>query len=243
MLSPDGQALEAPKDFANRIQLPIADTRLLLRALTHRSYLNEHPEALEDNERLEFLGDAVIDFVVGAWLYNHFPEKSEGEMTRLRAALVRTEQLGEFGASLGLGNALRLGRGEEEGGGRHRPAMLCAAFEALMGALYLDAGVEAVQHFVDPIVMEAVEAIHNGEGDRDPKSELQEWVQARGHEAPVYRIAAESGPDHDKFFEVEVVVSGEVIARGTGKNKQVASKAAARLALHRLEEQAEAQQD
>ena len=239
MLSPDGRAQEAPRDFAKRIQLPIADTRLLIRALTRRSYLNEHPEALEDNERLEFLGDAVLDFVVGGWLYNHFPEKSEGEMTRLRAALVRTETLGEFGAQLGLGNALRLGRGEEEGGGRHRPAMLCATFEALVGALYLDAGLEAVQGFIDPIVEEAVVAITNGEGDRDPKSQLQEWVQARGHEAPLYRIAAESGPDHDKFFEVEVVVGGAVIARGTGKNKQVASKAAARLALHKLSQQTE----
>lgn len=234
MLSPDGQAPEAPRDFANRINLPIADTRLLLRALTHRSYLNEHPEALEDNERLEFLGDAVLDFVVGAWLYNHFPEKSEGEMTRLRAALVRTETLGEFGAQIDLGNALRLGHGEEEGGGRHRPAMLCAAFEALIGALYLDGGIETVDEFINPIIDKAVVNIFNGKGDRDPKSELQEWVQARGAEAPLYRIAAESGPDHEKFFEVEVVVDGEVVGRGTGKNKQVASKAAARKALRKL---------
>lgn len=231
MLPEEGGALETPQEFSKRLQLPIEDVGLLTRALTHRSYMNEHADAVEDNERLEYLGDAVLDFVVGAWLYNHFPEMSEGEMTRLRAALVRTEQLGAFGADIRLGRALRLGRGEEEGGGRQRPAMLCAAFEALIGALYLDAGVKAVQDYIDPFLTEAVEMIMNGEGDRDPKSLLQEWVQARGHSAPLYRIVAEHGPDHQKFFEVEVVVDGESLASGEGRSKQVASKYAARAAL------------
>jgi len=229
--------LEAPQDFAKRIKLPISDMLLLSRALTHRSYLNENPEALEDNERLEFLGDAVLDFVVGAWLYTHFPEMSEGEMTRLRSALVRTEQLGAFGAQIDLGRAMRLGRGEEEGGGRDRLAMLCAAFEAIIGAVYLDTGVSSVEAFVDPMLKKAIDEIHKDSLDRDPKSLLQEWVQARGLDAPSYTIVSEKGPDHDKHFNVEVRVDGRSIAQGEGRNKQAASKVAAMIALNYLESQ------
>jgi ribonuclease-3 len=190
---------------------------------------------MEDNERLEFLGDAVLDFVVGAWLYSHFPEMSEGEMTRLRAALVSTDRLGEFGAQLQIGKALRMGHGEEESGGRARLAMLCNAFEAVVGAIYLDAGVGEVQTFLDPLLRQATGQIRDGHGDRDPKSLLQEWAQARGGGAPLYRIVSERGPDHSKFFEVEVVVGGRAIARGEGRSKQAASKVAAREALKVLE--------
>ena len=235
MVIEDSPGLETPQSFARRIALPIKSARLVGRALTHRSYLNENPEVLEDNERLEFLGDAVLDFVVGAWLYNHFPEMSVGEMTRLRAALVSTERLGEFGAQIEIGRALRMGRGEEESGGRTRGAMLCNAFEAVVGAVYLEAGIEAVQDFLDPLLHQGVNDIRNGQGDRDPKSLLQEWVQARGGDAPLYRIVSESGPDHSKFFEVEVVVEGRPVARGEGRSKQAASKIAAREALNNLE--------
>src|SRR5512143_1383664 len=145
---------ESPREFSQRLKLPFSDYLLLSRALTHRSYLNEHPEALEDNERLEFLGDAVLDFLVGAWLYNHFPEMAEGELTRLRSALVRTEQLAEFAQQIALGSAMRLGRGEAEGGGRERLALLCATFESLIGALFLDGGIEAVSKFVEPMLHE-----------------------------------------------------------------------------------------
>lgn len=231
----ESPGLEPPKSFAERLSLPIRDVRLINRALTHRSYINEHPEALEDNERLEFLGDAVLDFVVGAWLYNHFPEMSEGEMTRLRAALVSTERLGDFGAQIRIGQALRMGNGEEESGGRHRPAMLCNAFEALVGAVYLEAGVQAVESFLDPLLTKAVRQIRTGNADRDPKSLLQEWVQARGLGAPMYRIVSESGPDHSKYFHVEVIVDGRPVARGEGRSKQAASKAAATEAMKKLE--------
>lgn len=227
--------LESPQSFTRRLALPIQGTHLVGRALTHRSFLNEHPEAMEDNERLEFLGDAVLDFAVGAWLYNHFPEMSEGEMTRLRAALVSTERLGAFGAQIEIGRALRMGHGEEESGGRTRGAMLCNAFEAVVGAIYLDSGIAAVQSFLDPLLNQGVSEIRNGQGDRDPKSLLQEWVQAGGGEAPVYRIVAESGPDHSKYFEVEVVVDGRPVARGAGRSKQAASKIAAREALETLQ--------
>ena len=130
--------IETPQEFARRLGLHFKDVMLLSRALTHRSYLNEHSEALEDNERLEFLGDAVLDFVVGAWLYNRYPEMPEGDLTRMRSALVYTEQLANFGRIIGLGVAMRLGKGESQAGGRERSALLCDTFEALIGAIYLD---------------------------------------------------------------------------------------------------------
>lgn len=227
-------AVESPQEFAQRLNLPFTDFLLLSRALTHRSYLNEHPEALEDNERLEFLGDAVLDFLVGAWLYNHFPEMKEGELTRLRSALVRTEQLAEFAAQVGLGNCMRLGRGEAEGGGRERPALLCATFEALVGALYLNRGLEAVADFVEPLLEEASVVILAAHKDQDPKSMLQEWVQSQGYGPPSYRTLTSSGPEHDKTFEVEVLVNGKPFARGAGHSKQAAAKSAAKNALENL---------
>jgi ribonuclease-3 len=234
--SNDAPGLESPQSLAQRLGVPFSDMRLFRRALTHRSYLNEHPEAMEDNERLEFLGDAILDFVVGAWLYNHFPEMSEGEMTRLRAALVSTEHLGALGRQIAIGPALRMGHGEEESGGRARLAMLCNAFEAIVGAIYLDGGIPSVQSFLEPLLSRSAMEILKGEGDRDPKSLLQEWVQAQGSGAPVYRIVSESGPDHSKFFEVEVVVGGRPLARGDGRSKQAASKVAAKAALKALEQ-------
>ncbi len=130
--------LESPQDLAQRLGLKFKDLLLLSRALTHRSYLNEHPEALEDNERLEFLGDAVLDFVVGAWLYNQFPEMPEGDLTRLRSALVYTDQLAIFARDIQLGKAMRLGRGEVQAGGKERTPLLCDTFEAVIGAIFLD---------------------------------------------------------------------------------------------------------
>jgi ribonuclease-3 len=225
----------SPQELADKLELPISDYRLLCRALTHRSYLNEHPEALEDNERLEFLGDAVLDFLVGAWLYNHFPEMAEGEMTRLRSALVRTEQLAGFAQLIGLGSAMRLGRGESEGGGRNRPALLCGTFEALVGAIYLDAGIGAVQNLLEPMLDNAVHDILAENSERDSKSLLQEWIQARGYEHPIYKTIASYGPDHAKEFEVEVLVDGRVLGRGRGHSKQAAAHNSATKALETLE--------
>jgi ribonuclease-3 len=222
---------ESLQEFALKNNLPFSDYLLLSRALTHRSYLNEHPEALEDNERLEFLGDAVLDFLVGAWLYNHFPEMAEGELTRLRSALVRTEQLADFARQIDLGSVMRLGRGEDEGGGRKRPALLCGTFEALVGALFLDAGMGAVQNFIEPFLETGVVDILAERRDRDPKSLLQEWVQSQGFGPPVYNTVSSSGPEHNKTFEVEVYISGKPYGRGRGHSKQAAAKAAAHQAL------------
>jgi ribonuclease III len=229
---------ESPQAFAQRLNLDFSRPSLLTRALTHRSYLNEHPEsALEDNERLEFLGDAVLDFLVGAWLYNHFPWMSEGELTRLRSALVRTEQLAEFAQDLGFGPALRLGRGEGAGGGRQSSALLCATFEAVVGALYLDQGLEAVSKFIEPLMSEASGQILATNRDQDPKSIFQERIQALGYPPPVYQSAGHSGPEHQKVFNIELLVDGQVYAVGEGQSKQQAAKVAARAALERLDDE------
>jgi len=223
-----------PHEFAAGAGLVFRDWLLLSRALTHRSYLNEHPEALENNERLEFLGDAVLDFLVGAWLYNHYPEMPEGDLTRMRSALVHTEQLAEFGRKLQLGDAIRLGRGEVQTGGRDRAALLCDAFEALVGALYLDQGMEAVNGFIYPLLEEASEDILMNRKTEDPKSRLQEWAQSEGFGAPIYVTRNASGPEHSKIFEVDVMINNEVYGSGSGTSKQAATKEAARDALSRL---------
>jgi len=226
-----GILTETPQQLALRLGLQFSDALLLNRAFTHRSYLNEHPEAIEDNERLEFLGDAVLDFLVGAWLYNRFPEMAEGELTRFRSALVRTEQLAEFSADLGFGAAMRLGRGEAESGGRQRQALLCATFEAVIGALFLNLGLPAVEAFVEPLLDSVADEIIASGSLQDPKSKLQEWTQAHGFGAPTYRTVSSTGPDHDKIFEVEVTISGRKYGFGKGHSKQIAAKEAASQAV------------
>ncbi len=227
-------AQETPEDLAARLRLHFNDPLLLHRSLTHRSYLNEHPEALEDNERLEFLGDAVLDFVVGAWLYHHFPEMPEGDLTRMRSALVHTEQLADFAREMHLGNAMRLGRGEMQAGGRERSALLCDTFEAFIGAIYLDGGIGKVEEFLFPYLQTAADDILLNRKNEDPKSLLQEWAQSQGFLAPLYVTRSEQGPDHSKMFEVEVVIGGEVYAQGIGPSKQAAAKNAARKALEKM---------
>ncbi len=231
---PGDPCLESPEAFCTRLRLPFKDLSLLSRALTHRSYVNEDKFALEDNERLEFLGDAVLDFLVGAWLYNRYPEKREGEMTRLRSSLVRTEQLADFARQIRLGDALRLGKGESRAGGRQRQALLCGAFEALVGALYIDSGLKAVSEFIQPMLIQASNRILARNDDKDPKSLLQELVQAHGYHPPVYRTVSSDGPEHDKVFVVEVYLNEESLGRGEGHSKNEAAKKAAIAALATL---------
>jgi len=216
----------------NAVGYHFRDLDLLVRALTHSSYVNEHPEdPVGDNQRLEFLGDAVLDFVAGAWVYDHYPAFEEGRMTRLRAALVRTRTLARLARRVGLGEVLRLGHGEEEAGGRDRDANLCDAFEALVGALYLDGGMAVVRAFVEPLIGPVADATLVAEADWDAKSRLQEWSQAERGVTPRYRIVAEKGPDHAKVFVAEVLLGKEVAGRGTGRSKQAAEQAAAHMAL------------
>ena len=222
--------------FQERIGYHFRDSGLLLRALTHPSYVNEHPEdEIGDNQRLEFLGDAVLDFVAGAWVYRHYPDFDEGRMTRLRVSLVRTETLARLARQVGIGEALRLGRGEEEAGGRERDANLCDAFEAVMGALYLDSGLAVAEAFVEPLIGPVAEATLAAEADLDAKSRLQEWSQAELGITPHYRIVAERGPDHAKTFVAEVLLGKQVAGRGSGRSKQAAEQAAARAAWESLE--------
>ncbi len=219
-----------------RLKLYFVDLSLLQRALTHRSYINEHPEhALEDNERLEFLGDAVLDFITGAWLYDRFPEMDEGRLTRLRAGLVRTETLASFAQRFNLGDAMLFGRGEDEFGGRTRRKNLCGAFEALVGAYYLDQGMEAVRVWVEPLLNPALEEILNRASDKDAKSLFQEWGQAVLGQTPSYHTVSSQGPDHAKEFTVEVLLGSVVCGMGTGQSKQSAAQAAARNALAAIE--------
>jgi ribonuclease-3 len=211
-------ATESPAHFSERLHLPFNNYFLLTRALTHRSYLNENKDAIEDNERLE-------------WLYNHFPEKPEGDLTRLRAALVHTDQLASFARMIDLGQALRLGHGEIQAGGRQRITLLCDAFEALFGALYLQGGLDAVYHFMVPMLESVVEEILQNHMDEDTKSRLQEWAQGNGFTSPKYVLIEEEGPDHDKTFTMEVYINRKPYGRGTGSSKQTAEKEAAREAL------------
>ena len=226
--------LETPQELAHRLNLKFNDQLLLTRALTHRSYFNEHPDAIEDNERLEFLGDAVLDFLVGAWLYHHFPEMPEGDLTRMRSALVHTEQLAEFAREIHLSRAMRLGKGETFAGGREKSALLCDTFEALVGAIYLDSGIEKVAEFIISFLEDAAIDIITNRKIEDPKSKLQEWAQAQGYLPPQYVTRSENGPDHLKEFEVEVFINGVSYGSGIGHSKQSAAKSAALKALSHL---------
>jgi ribonuclease-3 len=228
---------ETPQELTQRLNLQFADVHLLSRALTHRSYLNEHPDALEDNERLEFLGDAVLDFLVGEWLYNRFPEMEEGGLTQMRSAFVQTGQLANFAREIGLDNAIRLGRGELKSGGKLRNSLLCDVFEAVIGALLLDQGMDMVKRFIYPLLEGAVNEIITKRKNEDPKSMLQEWAQAKGFPPPKYLTINVSGPDHAKIFEVEARVNNRVVAVGEAMSKQAAEKSAAQKALDTIQKE------
>ena len=225
---------ESAADLAERLGMSFSNLHILVRALTHRSYVNENSSAVEDNERMEFLGDAVLDFVVGAWVYNHFPEMQEGDLTRMRSALVRTDTLADFARTLDLGPALRLGRGELASGGRERDNLLCATFEAIIGALYLDAGIPAVSDFMEPLLAGASIKVISQVELYDPKSTLQEWAQSNKLGTPRYVTIDSSGPDHAKIFTVEVQVDGKIYGQGAGSSKQAAAQMAAHAALEIL---------
>lgn len=217
--------------------VPLADEAQALTALTHKSYCNEHKdENCQDNERLEFLGDAVIDLAVSHRLMERFPKAAEGELSKLRALIVNEEGLEKIARQLGLGALLQLGRGEELTGGREKSSVLADALEAVIGALYLEHGMPGVLGFVDRVFAVALDGVATGQSGRDYKTLLQEDVQERLKLSPRYRVVAERGPDHEKVFEVEVSIGTEVMARSTGRSKKEAEQSAARAALAVLEE-------
>jgi ribonuclease-3 len=208
---------------------------LLKQALVHSSYINENPdESSGDNERLEFLGDAVLGFIIAEKLYRECPESSEGEMTRLRAALVNGGALANIARRMGIGEAMYMGRGEESSGGRNKKPNLAGALEAIIAAIYLDRGITATRKFVLRLFEREIKEVLSKTTIRDAKSRLQEIVQSRSQEVPFYRIIDEEGPDHEKYFTVEVIIGGVALGRGAGKSKKRAETAAALAALEKL---------
>jgi ribonuclease-3 len=213
------------------------DPRWLLQALMHSSRIPERTDQdpAESNEKLEFLGDAVLELLVSEELVQSFPDWSEGQLSKSRARLVNAVALSVAAQRLGLGQHLRLGRGEEKTGGRCKPALLADAYEAVIAAVYLDAGLEAARDFVRRSLVEGAIAVEAERvGHTDHKSALQEFLQSRGMAPGTYRVISESGPDHQKTFRVEVRIGGQVSAVGTGKTKKEAEQSAAVAALIQL---------
>ncbi len=208
---------------------------LLEQALVHSSYINENPGfAPTSNERLEFLGDAVLGFIVTEKLYREFPYFTEGEMTRVRATLVRGDTLAHIATTIRLGDYFYLGKGEEASGGRHKPTNLAGTLEALIAAIFLDQNLVTVRDFILRLLHKELQKIVRQGVEVDYKSQLQELIQSRQQPTPVYYVVVATGPDHNKMFTVEVRVGDIVLSRGTGKSKRMAETEAARLALERL---------
>lgn len=211
---------------------PFHDAKLLEMALVHRSYVNENTDAPEHNERLEFLGDAILNFLCGEFLYQRYPELPEGKLTPMRSALVDEQQLAKFAIALNLGDRLRLGRGAERDGGRQNPNLLSCAFEALIGAYYLDCGdIDRVRDYVVDFFASVVVEVAEPAPEINYKSRFQHWALTTHGENPKYVIIGAIGPDHDKQFIAAVQVLGQQYGRGQGRSKQIAEKEAARDAL------------
>lgn len=220
------------QDFAKeKLGFEFKNIQYLITALTHRSYVNEHRKSVnEHNERLEFLGDAVLELVVTEYLYKNF-EEPEGTLTSLRASLVRTESIGMAGMALGYEPLVRMSRGEKQGGDRARQQILANAFEAVTGAIYLERGYEDTAKFInDNIIVRLKDILETGSW-RDPKSHLQEVSQRIDGHTPQYRVIDETGPDHDKIFTLGVYVKDKLMGTGIGPSKQVAQQQAASNAL------------
>jgi ribonuclease-3 len=216
---------------AERLGVSFNNLDLLTEALTHRSYLNEHKAAGNHNERLEFLGDAVLELTTTNFLFHTFPNKPEGDLTAYRAALVNTVSLAESAKLLGLNDLLLLSKGEARDTGRARDIILANAFEAVLGAIYLDQGYDAAEAFVSKHLYPKIDAIIATRAYQDAKSRFQEAAQDKKGITPTYKTLSETGPDHDRIFTVGVFLHDEELARGSGKSKQEAEQQAAQNAL------------
>jgi ribonuclease-3 len=208
---------------------------LLEQALVHSSYINENPACtIGNNERLEFLGDAVLNFIVAAKLYREFSDLSEGKMTRLRAVLVRRDTLAYIARSIRLGDFLYMGKGEDSSGGRNKAPNLAGALEAVIAAVYLDLGITATAKMVAGLLAEEWQKLTSRDAGIDFKSKLQELTQSQYQSTPVYRLVSETGPDHSKIFKIDVIINKKVLGTAAGKSKKLAEMEAARLALQQL---------
>ncbi len=221
-------------DFENKIGYIFKDKELLKTALTHSSYANEK-KLPSDNERLEFLGDSVLGFVTAEYLFSEFRTRPEGELTKLRSAVVCEKSLFRFADKISLGDFILMGKGEEQTGGRNRPSVVSDAFEAVIAAMYLDGGIEAVTPYILGFIKEAIK---REASFKDNKSLLQEEIQKVKGNALVYEEKEEKGPDHDKTFVFEVKLNGEVIGKGEGRSKKEAEQSAAGAALETLKNEA-----
>ncbi len=205
--------------------------KLKEKVFIHRSYLNEMGEGLESNERLEFLGDSILSFVVSSHIFNQHVNLKEGQLTSIRSVLTNTETLYEISKELELGEHLKLSKGEETSGGRQNKTILANTLEALIGGLYIDQGIDAAKKFIEDNIISRSEKIIEEQGLKDPKSALQEKIQETHKMSPLYKIIKEEGPDHDKSYTVGVYIDEKLLAEGVGSSKQEAEKAAARAAL------------
>lgn len=217
------------------IGIEFSNKLLLETSVTHRSYLNEHRDVPEHNERLEFLGDAVLELIVSDYLYRKFADRAEGELTSFRSALVRTDSLAESAKKLKIGEYLRLSRGEEESGGREKDYLLANAFEAILGAIYLDKGYEKARDFVYRTLIPKLAEIVEYRLDIDNKTKIQELAQSEYKTTPTYEVIDERGPDHDKTFTVVVKIDDKIIGKGTGSSKQKAEEKAAEVGIEYIE--------
>ena len=217
------------------LKIKFRNKSLLNRALTHRSYLNEAGPGARDNERLEYLGDSVLALVVNEYLFKRFEKYPEGDLAKIKSAVVSEATLFKVSRDLNLGSFLLMGRGEELSGGRTRPSILANSLEAVLGALYLDSGLKDCKKLVLSLLKNDIERIDSMETYRDPKTTLQEYVQKKYRERPLYEIIEESGPDHLKQFTVRLVVAGKNITEGTGASKRTAEMEAARKALDMMQ--------
>lgn len=221
-------------DFEKKIGIEFKDKSLLTQAFTHRSYINEHPKLnLHHNERLEFLGDAVLELIVTEYLFQTYPDKTEGELTALRAALVNTNTLSEVSSALHANDYLLLSRGERQDTGKARQYILANTFEALVGALYLDQGYEAAKRFIAQNIFPLLDKIVSLRLWQDAKSRFQEKAQEILNITPTYEVLKERGPDHNKSFTVGVFLKNELVAEGEGSSKQIAEQYAAKEALEK----------
>ena len=228
------------QEFAReKLGFEFNNLNLLITALTHRSYVNEHRKSVhEHNERLEFLGDAVLELAVTEYLFNNFSEP-EGILTAWRAALVRTESIGDAGDKLGYGPLIRMSKGEKNGSERAHLQILANAFEAVIGAIYLERGFDDARDFIHKHIIIKLDGILESGSWRDPKSYLQEISQRVDNQTPVYKVLGEEGPDHDKIFTLGVFVGEKMMGRGVGPSKQVAQQQAARAAIAKYKESGE----
>lgn len=223
-------------EFEEKIDYKFKNPQLLATAFVHRSFVNESKTTHEHNERLEFLGDAVIELAVTTALFQRFPEKPEGELTALRSALVKGVQLAEIARRLEIGRWLKLSKGEACSGGAEKPYLLANAFEAVIGAVYLDAGFPKAQKLIEQLLLPELDQIIASGGQTDAKSNFQELAQARLAATPEYKVLAESGPDHAKKFRMGAYVGGQLFGSGNGESKQAAEQAAAKQALKKLQQ-------